>query len=338
MLARFQIVVVEYKKYKKGEPHQKVVERLNQLADAARFPSRAPVSWSWGRIEQQRKDTWTSTPDLEVVRGPLPTSPMKGECLAVSAGGASTFSFSKGISEVMEGWGVGVNEHPEKLSAQYLGVFPGRDVYAVRARSDLDERSLAHIYDAALALFKHVTKNYNCVRMQLLAVSGDHETDKAGCTKNDRAAGGADKCEVPADIRYPERFSFVQIVRAWATWRSRNPNASCRLALHIDLDSVYQDIASGRIDVLELLSCRDIRFFVEIVSHTGEVERRLFQNMPNDRLGPLVQGLGLSPQHWTMNLTPPASLQSEPPLQERLDLTLHALGVVPGSTLHFRRA
>jgi len=316
MLARFQIVVVEYKK---GE-HQKVVERLNQLADAASLPSRAPVSWSWGRIEQQRKDTWISTPDLEVVRGPLPTSPVKGECLAVSAGGASAFFFSKGIRAVMEGWGVGAKEQPEKLSAQYLGVFPGRDVYAVRARSDLDERSLAHIYDAALALFKHVTESYNCIHMQLLA------------------AGGADKYEARADIRtYPERFAFVQIVRAWATWRNDNPNASCRLALHIVLASVYQDIASGRIDVLELLSCRDIRFFVEIVSHTGEVERRLFQNMPDDRLGPLVQGLGLSPQHWTMELTPPASLQPQPPLRERLDLTLHELGVVPGSTLHFHR-
>jgi hypothetical protein len=312
MLARFQIIVVEYTE------HEEVVTRLNQLADAASRPSRAPLTWSWGRVEQKQADNWTSTPDLEVVRGPLPTTPVAGECLAVSAGGGRAFFFSEGIRRVMKGWGVMPTEQPKSLS-HYLGKFPDRNVYAVRVRSDSDERSLSHIYNAALALFEYVTAHYRCIRMQLLA------------------AGGVDKYEV-GDVRtYPERFSFVQIVRAWATWRERYPTAVCRLALHIVLDLVYQDIASGRIDVLELLSCKDIRFFVEIVSDTGEIERRLFQEMPDKTLGPLVDSLGLSPEHWELEVTPPPSPATHQPLPKLLDLTLQDIGVVPGSTLHFRR-
>ena len=319
MLARFQIVTIQY------EEHEEVVERLNQLADAASLPSRVAVAWSWGRIEQKSEDRWTSTSDLEVIRGPLPKERGKGECLAVSASGDSQFVFSPEIETPMDSWGIKTNEQPEKPIPPYLGLFPDRHVYAVRARSDLNERTLSDIYKAALALFEHryrpSARPYDCIRMELLA------------------ARGTDKQEGTGDCRtYPERFSFVQIVRAWAYWRDQHPKVACRLALHIVLESVYRDVASGRIDVLELLSCKDIRFFAEIVSDTGEIERRLFQDMPKERLCSIVERLGLSPEHWKLQVTPPPSLEPvEYPLSARLDFTLQDLGVVPGSTLHFRR-
>ena len=55
---------------------------------------------------------------------------------------------------------------------------------------------------------------------------------------------------------FPERFAFIQIVRS--------REESCRLALHVVVDAAYHDIISGRIDVLELLRCRDMWFFAEI--------------------------------------------------------------------------
>ena len=76
------------------------------------------------------------------------------------------------------------------------------------------------------------------------------------------------------------------------------------------LEAVYQDIASGRVDVLELLSSRDVRFFAEVVSSTAEVERRLFQLMPDTTLKELVSDLQLSPDHWQFEITPPPSLQA----------------------------
>jgi hypothetical protein len=113
----------------------------------------------------------------------------------------------------------------------------------------------------------------------------------------------------------------------------------CKLALHVVLDAVYQDIASGRIDVLELLSCVDIRFFVEVVSDADELERRLFQTMPDLTLEALVEDLQLSATQWTVKVTPPPSLDDRwlDLNSEILSQTLQRFGVVPGSTIHFHR-
>lgn len=320
MLSRFQIVVVEYPKGKHGE----VLRWLERLAEEVSHPRRTPVAWSWGRIDRRNENEWTSVPDLEVVRGPLPTERVEGECLAVSAGGSdSKFFFSPGIVNVMNGWCV-KEAMPTQLTP-YLGVFADRHVYAVRARSEKDERSLSHIYEASLALFERVGQDYRCIRMQLLATGGK---DKIGVS------------DVEWKVRnYPERFSFGQTVRAWAAWRKKNSSVNCKLALHVVLDTVYQDIASGRIDVLELLTCEDIRFFVEVVSEVGEVERRLFQEMPDLTLGTVVESLQLSAAEWTMKVTPPPSLDDRwlDLNPEALTQTLQTLGVVPGSTVHFHR-
>jgi hypothetical protein len=320
MLSRFQIVVVEYAKGK----HDQVLRCLERLAEEVNRPRWTPVVWSWGRIDRRNENEWTSVPDLEVVRGPLPTGPAEGACLAVSAGGSGeAFFLSAGIRKVVKGWGA-EDAKPRRLT-QYLGEFPDCPVYAVRARNEKDERGLSHIHDASLALFEHVAKRYRCIRMQLLATGGQ---DKIGVS------------DAEWKVRnYPERFSFVQTVRAWAAWRKRHPKVDCKLALHVVLDTVYQDIASGRIDVLELLSSADIRFFVEVVSEGGEVERRLFQKMPDLTLGAVVEDLQLTAAEWTVKVTPPPSL-ADPWLdlnRERLMQTLQALGVVPGSTVHFRR-
>jgi hypothetical protein len=320
MLSRFQIVVVEYPK---GQ-HGAIQQWLERLGEEVSRPRRTAVAWSWGRIDRRDEDDWTSVADLEVVRGPLPIAPVEGECLAVSAGGSGDdFFFSSGIRRVMKGWGV-MESMPARLTS-YLGAFAQRPVYAVRARSEKDERSLAHVYDASLALFQHVAERYRGIRMQLLATGG---TDKAGVTNAEWRVRN-----------YPERFSFVQTVRAWAAWRKTHPAVECKLTLHVVLDSVYHDIASGRIDVLELLSCADIRFFVEVVSDAGEIERRLFQTMPDLTLAEVVEDLQLSTAQWTVKVTPPPSLDDRwiDLTPETLTQTLQTLGVVPGSTVHFHR-
>ena len=141
---------------------------------------------------------------------------------------------------------------------------------------------------------------------------------------------------------FPERFSFMQIVRAWGEWRRHNPTSACRLALHIVSQPVYADIASGRIDVLELLSCYDFRFWAEVVSSRRQIERRIFQEMPDVQLREIVHAMNLSADHWTVEVSPATSVgeldQPIRPVRECLDLTLEDLGIVPGSTFHFRRA
>jgi len=321
MLARFQIVVVEY------DEHTEIVEWLNNLQEEVSHPRWTPVVWSWGRIDRQQKDAWTSLADLEVVRGPLPSERMEGEYLAVSAGGSdSHFLFSRGIGNVMKQW---CGKNPTfKLLPPYLGEYADGHVYAVRPRSEKKNvSSLTDIYDASLALFEQVPEGCRCIRMQLLATGG---RDKIGVSDK--------KWKVR---NYPERFSFVQTVRAWADWRKKNSNSRIdrKLVLHVVLDTVYQDIASGRIDVLELLTCEDVRFFVEVVSEADEVERRLFQKMPDYMLDTMVKDLQLSATQWTVKVTPPPSLDDcERDLtRDTLAQTLRTLGVVSGSTVHFHR-
>ena len=321
MLARFQIVVVEYPKGEHGLVHQ----WLDRLAQRVEHPAQAPVSWCWGRIDPA-KPHWKSVPELEVVRGPLPAKPLKSECLAVSAGGSGPhFFFSAGIQQVMRAWGVADPMRPSRVVLPYLCEFAGTAVHGVRARAEGDLRNLSCIYDASLALFEQVAPQVRCIRMQLLSTGG---VDKFDAT--------APRYELS---NFPERFSFIQTLRAWTAWRTRHPRQACRLVLHVVLEAVYQDIASGRIDVLELLSCADVRFFVEVVQDGGEVERRLFQTTAELTLAAIAADLQLPAAQWQVKVTPPPAFDDH-----WLDLdaqtlrqTLQTMGVVPGSTVHFRR-
>ena len=61
--------------------------------------------------------------------------------------------------------------------------------------------------------------------------------------------------------------------------------------------------------------------------------------MPDVKIRELVQELQLSPRYWTMTVTPPPSIEltENEPVRSRMAATLQTLGVVPGSTIHFRR-
>jgi len=321
MLARFQIVVLEYPKGKHGQ----VQQWLERLAQQVSGPRRTPVSWCWGRIDRS-KGHWKNVPDLEVVRGPLPDKPKRAECLAVSAGGSGeSFYFSAGIQQVMQGWGVARPPRPSKVVGPYLGEFADSAVYGVRARAEGDRRNLSCIYDASLALFEHVAPRYRCIRMQLLSTGGMDKFD-----------ANVPEFELS---NFPERFSFIQTLRAWTTWRKKHSRQPCRLVLHVVLDTVYQDIASGRIDVLELLSCADVRFFVEVVQDNGEVERRLFQTTAELTLEAIAGDLQLPAAQWQVKVTPPPTFDDRwlDLNGQTLQQTLQTFGVVPGSTVHFKR-
>ena len=117
--------------------------------DAGRGPERGDTRGrdvELGPRSDPQENDWNSVPELEVVRGPLPVMPAPGECLAVSAGGSNSFALTRGIRELMVAWGVGQSEQPVQLASRYIGVYNGRDVFAVRARSEIDTRGLADIY------------------------------------------------------------------------------------------------------------------------------------------------------------------------------------------------
>jgi hypothetical protein len=141
---------------------------------------------------------------------------------------------------------------------------------------------------------------------------------------------------------FPARFVLIQTVRAWRDWRARHSAARCKLVLHVLAESVTMEIAAGRLDVLELLGCEDVRFSTEIVRDDRTVERRVFELPPRTtKLAEVTRQLDLPTKQWTVEVSPRPSLHERYRAVVRVEgsaaTTLHELGVVPGSTLHFRR-
>ena len=322
MLSRFQIIVATYTR----DQHEQVVENLRNLRQAVKHDGNRQAAWSWRSAASLAGSTGHG-PELKIVQAPLPLSwPGPGHCLVVSAGGSGhSFFFSPGIQRILPGWGVQLNQQPELAeepeSAKYIGVFyPKAPVYAVRARTETNERALSSIYTATYLVLRKAAAEpeHKCVNMQLIATGS---VDSHGRRP------------------FPPRFSLVEMVRAYAQWRRENPDAVCDVVIHIIDPAVSREIASGRIDISELLNCRDIRFWAEVVLDSGELDRRLFQCMPDVKLRKVVGDMNLSPDFWTVAVTPPP-LFEEPkpqPTNSLLSSSLTELGVIPGSTLHFRR-
>ena len=198
------------------------------------------------------------------MRGPLPTQRTNGECLAVSAGGSEgTFYFSGGIGPVISGWHAEPDEAPSSLSP-YVGEYRGRDVFAVRARGADAERSLAHIYDASLDLFNRVGHRYRCIHMQMLATGRHRQTRRVRRRVESAHISRAFLVRPDGARRGPR-----------GARRTHTPSAASRSTSSCDV--IILDVASGRLDVLELLTSRDLRFFVEIIQDSGRLERRLFR-------------------------------------------------------------
>jgi hypothetical protein len=115
------------------------------------------------------------------------------------------------------------------------------------------------------------------------------------------------------------------------------------LALHVIDTALTREIASGRIDVLEILRCDDIRFWAEVLDSPDKLDRRLFQRPPEKTtLRFVCDELGLSTPVWELEVSPPPTSKTKDFMykilgEELLDSNLDKLFIVPGSTLHFHR-
>jgi hypothetical protein len=249
--------------------------------------------------------------------------------LAVSAGGGlGVFALSDTIKGFLESE-LKLFVPPERWSerGKYLRFETDRRVWAVRARGDGDERVLTELGRAATALFDACSsEGFRALHLQLLS------------------AGGADVpyLQTPRhDLKnFTNRFAFVQITHAWAAWRREHPSTNLRLVMHIIQPEVYSEIASGRLDVLELLTCEDLRFWVEVRWSEAEIERRLFQLASTQPLRAVLATLNLPAPGWTFRIVPWGDPRYAQALNvgESLDCTLDELSLVPGATLRFERA
>ena len=315
MATRFQTIVVEYSN------HQIVTSWLNALADAVEQRAFRQDRFSFALREARIDVAAAPCSRLTVVRGRLPAPSAGGECLAVSAGGVdSDFFFSLGITTLLRE--IGAEPPPRKLKdAEFVARFDRFPVYAVRARENDDTRALRVVRRASTELFDVVWRDgFRRVLMQVLA------------------SGGTADSRARYDIRpFDALFSFVESVRAFGEWCRKYPERQLELALHVVDPSIYLEITRGRLDLEELLSSHDLRFWAKAVYPDGKIQRQMCQELEDESIGCLSEWLGLDVDHWQVESVPPiGSVKETGPVSLKMirDEPLSSR-VIPGGTLRF---
>jgi hypothetical protein len=319
MLARFQIRVLQFP----AGQYDELEGFLDALVEAVEAKTRRPFAWSFGGVHAGARNHWYGSPVLEIERTYLPPRCGERECMVFPAiDGEAGFRLTRGLAQRLAAWGVPRAARPRAL-ARFVYQFGESPVFAMGMDANAGARSLTAVYDTTLALLRAVGRRYGTIHLQLIAT---------------RAVGP----ESAIGPGYPARFVLIQTVRAFRDWLARNRTARCKLVLHALQESVTMEIAGGRLDVLELLSCDDVRFSTEMVRDDRSIERRVFELRPHaTRLSDVVRQLNLSPRRWSVEVSPRPSVHRDFQPRRRVSscarATLHELGVVPGSTLHFRR-
>jgi hypothetical protein len=313
--SRFNIIALEY------ESHDEVPEWLDALRaelDRARF---RPMRWSFSLDLAAVPGESGGAEDLEIIRGPL-RDPAPGEVLAVSAGtaaGGVLWVGQKVYPLAQRHWPPslpGGGFTMEKLGERFVFGYRNPDgspipVVAVNARVDEhDRRDLRLIGDAVLELLSWAAEQgYSCVRMQVLA-SGRR-------------------------AHYPARFSLAEAIRAYGRWRRRTRHTTT-LKIHLVDPHALLEVATGRLDVVELVCCEDVRFWVEIVDGEHILERELVFADCDQTLGSIAERFDVPRTGWEMEVNPRPRPDARPDsVQDEWESDLLSVGVIPGATLRF---
>lgn len=317
--SRFNIIALEY------ADHDALPGWLDALRAEVGSSRARPVRWCFSLGCPVNLREAEPCEDLEIVRGQLP-DPGPGEVVAVSGGtGAEGRVWvSEPIFEfVARYWPAPAQSRGfqiPRVGPTYVRGYPDADgrtmpVVAVVARADeQDRRDLRVIGDAATELFDWaVGEGYQRVRMQLLA---------SGRTAH-----------------FPAHFSLAETVRAYGRWRRREGAPPLRLSIHLVHPGAIFEVASGRLDVVELLTADDVRFWVEVVDEGQVLERELVFAPPERTVGEIVQQFELPVRGWMLEVNPQPRRDSRPvPLADARRADLLEVGVCPGATLRFTSA
>jgi hypothetical protein len=242
------------------------------------------------------------------------------ECLAVSAGGAgSNFAFSPTIKSLLNRLGMNKYPIPESRS-KFVSRFEGMPAFAVRARKEGNERALGVVGEASMELFDTAWQDgFRRILMQILA-SGSKDVPKS-----DRPRP------------FSAMFSLVESVRAFGEWCRIHPSRKLEVAIYVLDRPVYLEITGGRLDLYELLSSCDLRFWAEVIYPDDKTRRQMCQAGGDATVRDLADWLGLDLNHWQVKSIPRIGSAKDPqevPLAKILDEKLQG-HVIPGGTLSF---
>lgn len=314
LATRFQTIVVEYDDY------DELPRWLDRLAEAVAKSAFREDRVSFTLREADLDDADTPCSRLSVVRGPLkPPTTEADTCLALSAGGSGAqFDFSGPILKLLDQ--MKVDGQPALAGRKYVARFNGQPVFAVRAREG-DLRALRVIRPASLELFETARQDgFSRICLEILA-SGDSGSGQIG----------------EHDQPFSALFSFVESVRAFGDWCRRYPDRQLELILHLVDPSLALEITRRRLDLQELLSSSDLRFWAKAIYPDGRVQRQMCQEKEDVTLGEMAAWLGMDVAQWQVQSFPQIGSAKE---DEPADLAAAkdeplSHWVIPGGTLRF---
>lgn len=316
--SRFNIIALQYDEY------DQLPAWLDRLREETGHASTRPVRWCYSLGAGPDTGTAGRVEDLEIVRGALPP-PAEGEVVAVSVGTGEggTLWVSKGTHQTVRPFWPAASKGArgydmQPLSGRFVFGYHKADgtgpvpVVAVNARVDeYDRRDLRLVGEAVTDLLDWAAASgFRTVRMQVLA---------SGQTAH-----------------YPARFSLAEAVRAYGRWRRQSPERSLALRIHLMDPRALLELASGRLDVVELLTCEDVRFWVEVVDDGQVLERELVFADGDDPLRVIAERFDVPRTGWEVDVNPRPQRDTEECTADALwDKDLLSVGVVPGATLRF---
>ncbi len=244
--------------------------------------------------------------DLEIVGAPASLDIADDEVLAIVAKRNPDNGFPQ-LEEPFDQLDLaGARSHGE-----HIFQFEHPRVYAVTARiaeSDSDDA----VYRACLDLLKLLCETctpLSNVHLQMSRLSGS----------------------------VPPIYGFMEAVRTFARWK-RCSGSALRLTVHIE-QTVRFNLASGRIDIRELLSSDQIRFWAVVYSGGNrEPVRRALRYPPETKLATVLKDIDLpfadGSENWYVSLCPSPRRGAQPRIAcELLELSLIEVGVAFGSVL-----
>lgn len=304
---RLNTIVIPY------QDHADLPGMLEAFREAIDAPRVHQMRWTYALECSTHLDaSAVEREDLELVRGRLPL-PQDGECAAVSVGRTRQGELVLGemveyVEQARAKWGE--RALPPPVAGSFVSRVGASPLFLVTARrSPTDDKELRSLSLAVTELLDQAHQaGFSRLRLQLLG------TGKGG---------------------FPPRFSLIETLRAFAAWHeARGPGL--KVSIHVVDPGVLFNVATGRVDIPEILSCQDLRFWVQLVLEDAAAERQLFFAAPTLKLHELLSELDLPRSQWMLEVSPaPSNDARAEPVDTALDRTLEELGVVPGVTLRF---
>jgi len=314
---RLQILAIEYDSHESDLP-----ELMRQLHAAVNGFQSHESAWCYSMDAPPAFPEGGVSEDLRIVRGGLPCAGAR-ECLSISAGvdGGSLLLSRYGQGRLNKCLGLSGDDLLSRVRKASDHVWQVRDTQAfvVVARdlaTDSDYRDARVIREATTELLKEaVASGFESVATMLLA-AGRHR-------------------------KFPPYVALIQMVRAFSSFRRSYPRTSLKLSIYIVDPSVLSLLSSGRLDVSELLSVEDTRFWVEVWRGPQDVTRSLEFTADDLPLKRLLEKYDIPDQGWNIQVLPSpiehqkilSSSEVAMPAPPQREWTVAGVGLLPGSTL-----